>query len=119
MDQGKNMEEKVFSYIEQYGMIEAGDRVIVGVSGGADSVCLLFLLWEYQKKVPFSVQAVHVNHQLRGSEAKRDEEYVVELCRGLSIPCSVYSYDVEQIARERHMTVEEAGRTVRQQAFGE
>ena len=119
MDQGKNMEEKVFSYIEQYGMIEAGDRVIVGVSGGADSVCLLFLLWEYQKKVPFSVQAVHVNHQLRGSEAKRDEEYVVELCRGVSIPCSVYSYDVEQIARERHMTVEEAGRTVRQQAFGE
>ena len=64
MDQGKNMEEKVFSYIEQYRMIEAGDRVIAGLSGGADSVCLLFLLWEYQKKVPFSVQAVHVNHCL-------------------------------------------------------
>lgn len=91
-------------------MIEAGDRVIAGVSGGADSVCLLFLLWEYQKKVPFSVQAVHVNHQLRGSEAKRDEEYVVRLCRELSVPCRVYSYDVERIAAERHMTVEEAGR---------
>ena len=117
MDQGKNMEEKVFSYIEQYRMIEAGDQVIVGVSGGADSVCLLFLLWEYQKKVPFSVQAVHVNHQLRGSEAKRDEEYVVRLCRELSIPCSVYSYEVERIAGKRHMTVEEAGRAVRQQAF--
>ena len=111
------MEEKVFSYIEQYRMIEAGDQVIVGVSGGADSVCLLFLLWEYQKKVPFSVQAVHVNHQLRGSEAKRDEEYVVRLCRELSIPCSVYSYEVERIAGKRHMTVEEAGRAVRQQAF--
>ena len=119
MDQGKNMEEKVFSYIEQYRMIEAGDRVIAGVSGGADSVCLLFLLWEYQKKVPFSVQAVHVNHQLRGSEAKRDEEYVVRLCRELSVPCRVYSYDVERIAAERHMTVEEAGRAVRQQAFGD
>ena len=65
------MEEKVFSYIEKYNMIETGSQVIVGLSGGADSVCLLFLLWEYQKKVPFSVQAVHVNHQLRGSEAKR------------------------------------------------
>ena len=59
-------EEKVFAYIEKYRMIEAGSQAVAGVSGGADSVCLLFLLMEYQKRVPFSLRAVHVNHHLRG-----------------------------------------------------
>lgn len=54
------MEEKVFSYIEKYRMIETGSQVIAGISGGADSVCLLFLLNEYRKKVDFELLGVHV-----------------------------------------------------------
>ena len=117
MDQGKKLEETVFSYMRQYSMIEAGDRVIAGVSGGADSVCLLFLLWEYAKEVDFSLQVVHVNHQIRGEEALRDQEFTKSLCKSLGIPVSVYSYPVTKIAKERHMSVEEAGRMARREAF--
>lgn len=65
-----NMEEKVFSYIEKYNMIQTGSHVTAGISGGADSVCLLFLLKEYQKRKDFSLQAVHINHQIRGRRQK-------------------------------------------------
>ncbi|MGN0399578.1 MAG: tRNA lysidine(34) synthetase TilS [Blautia sp.] len=111
------MEKQVFSYIERYNMIETGDRVIVGVSGGADSVCLLFLLREYKKIKDFALEAVHVNHQIRQEEAKRDERFVKELCRSIQVPCTIYSYPVPKIAGEKHMTEEEAGRIMRQQAF--
>ena len=109
--------KKVFSYIEQYQMIKPKDRVIVGLSGGADSVGLLLLLKEYQEEVPFVLEAVHVNHQIRGEEAKRDETFAKELCESLSIPCICYSYPVLELARKHHLTEEEAGRMARHQAF--
>ena len=74
-------EEKVFSFLEKYKMIQPGDKVILGVSGGADSVCLLFLLLEYQKKTAFEMLAVHVDHGIRGEAALEDAVYVEELCR--------------------------------------
>ncbi len=121
MDKMKN----VFSYIEQYQMIRPGDRVIVGLSGGADSVGLLLLLKEYQKECQknaskeavFSLEAVHVNHQIRGEEAKRDEAFAKRLCESLSIPCTCYSYPVLELAKKHHLSEEEAGRMVRHQAF--
>ena len=61
-------------------MIQAGDHVVAGVSGGADSVCLFFVLLEYQKRVPFSLKVVHVNHGIR-EDAAEDAGYVEELCR--------------------------------------
>ena len=111
------MENKVFAYIRQYHMIEEGDRIVAGVSGGADSVCLLALLKEYQKQADFALGVVHVNHQIRGLEAKRDAKYVDRLCRQWKIPCREYSYPVEQMAKEGHMTLEEAGRKARYDAF--
>ena len=118
MDQYRKIEEKVFSYMEEQQMIRAKDRVVVGVSGGADSIFLLYLLWMYQKKVPFSISAVHVNHQIRkDGEADRDERFTLATAQRLNIPCKVYTYPVEKIAGEKHMTVEEAGRMVRQEAF--
>ena len=68
------MLEKVENYIRQWKMLEKGDKVVVGLSGGADSVCLFLILAELRKKIGFEILAVHVNHGIRGEEAKADEE---------------------------------------------
>ncbi len=112
-------EEKVFSCIEKYQMIPKNSHIIVGISGGADSVCLLKLLKEYRKQQDFQLYAVHVNHQIRGAEAVRDEEFSKEVCQRLEVPFTAYSYDVPQISRERKLSLEEAGRNVRREAFKE
>ena len=74
------IEEKVFSYIEEYKMIKTGSQVLLGISGGADSVCLLFLLKEYQKRKDFALRGIHINHGIRGEEAERDQAFTRELC---------------------------------------
>ena len=61
-------------------MLEKGDKVIVGVSGGADSICLLFVLIQLQKELPFELACVHVNHQLREADSDADETYVKKFC---------------------------------------
>ena len=114
-----NIEERVFSYIEKYNMIEAGSQVIVGISGGGDSVCLLFLLSKYQKRRPFHLLGVHVNHGIRGQEALRDQEYAKKLCEGLGVPFTVYTYSVPAIAQQEKRSLEETGRMVRRRAFEE
>lgn len=98
-------------------MIEKGDVVIAGVSGGADSVCLLFVLFALQEELEFRVKVCHVNHGLRGAEADADEEYVRRLCGELGVPCRFFHENVELIARKRKQSPEEAGRVVRREAF--
>ena len=88
------MLEKVKKYVAEWGMLREKDKVVVGVSGGADSVCLLFVLIELRKQIPFEIIAVHVNHELRGEAAIRDEEYVKTLCNTLGIVCETYSENV-------------------------
>ena len=78
-------QEKVFAYIREHHMLQAGDRVVAGVSGGADSVCLLFLLLEWQKEVPTDIAVVHVDHGIR-AEAGEDARYVEQLCEERGIP---------------------------------
>ena len=107
----------MFAYIEKYRMIEAGSQAVAGVSGGADSVCLLFLLMEYQKRVSFSLRAVHVNHHVRGEEAVRDQEFTRRLCESLGVPLDLYDYDVPRMAETEHLSCEEAGREARRRAF--
>lgn len=111
------LEEKVFSYIEKYRMIETGSHVIVGISGGADSVCLLFLLKEYQKRADFALYGVHVNHGIRGEEAERDERFSGEICQSLGVPFTACHFSVPEIAAREKLSEEEAGRNVRRQAF--
>ena len=74
------MLEKIRRYVEKWHMIENGDKIIVGVSGGADSICLLFVLIQLQKEIPFELVCVHVNHGLRGIDADADEMYVKKMC---------------------------------------
>lgn len=111
------MIEKVKRYMQEWHMLEKDDRVIVGVSGGADSVCLLFVLSELRKEIPFELVAVHVNHGLRGIEADKDEEYVKKICESLGVFVYSYHENVELIAKKRKQSTEEAGREVRRACF--
>jgi len=118
MNATRQIEEKVFSFMEEHHMLNPNDRVVVGVSGGADSVCLLFVLLEYAKKVPISLAVAHVNHGIR-REAEEDAHYVEELCRRQDIPFYLTEADVPKRAAEEKCSEEEAGRRVRYQAFAE
>lgn len=113
----KKIEDKVKAYIEKYQMIEKEDRVIAGVSGGADSVCLFFMLLELQKKIGFSFVAVHVNHGLRGEDADADERFVENLCAKYGVPLKISRVNLELIAGKRKQSLEEAGREVRREVF--
>lgn len=111
------MLKQVKDYVSKWQMLKKEDCVIIGVSGGADSVCLLFVLLELQKEIGFQMVAVHVNHRLRGESADADERYVKELCARYGVPCETYSEDVELFAKKRKQSTEEAGREVRRMCF--
>ena len=114
-----SMEKKVLNFIQKYHMLQKEDKVIAGISGGADSICLLFVLLRLQEKIGFDVIAVHVNHGLRGENAKRDERFTETFCRERNVPCIVYHENVKEIAAQKKLSVEEAGRLVRRKAFEE
>ena len=97
-------------------MLKAGERVILGVSGGADSVCLLYLLKEWSLSCPCTLYVVHVDHGIR-KEAGEDAAYVEELCRRLEIDYTLVKEDVPGIAKAYGLSEEEAGRKVRYDAF--
>lgn len=110
--------EKVKEYIGKYHMIAPGDTVAAGVSGGADSVCLLLMLYALAEEMDFSLIAVHVNHGIR-PEAAADAAYVEKLCRERGIPFELAKKNVKEYARREHLSDEEAGREVRYHVFEE
>ena len=97
-------------------MLQAHDRVVAGVSGGADSVCLLFLLLEWQKICPIDIAVVHVNHGIR-AEAGEDARYVEQLCKARGIPFFLTRADVRDRAAREKISEEEAGRRTRYETF--
>ncbi len=97
-------------------MIAPGDRVVAGVSGGADSVCLLLLLQAYGRKVPLALAVVHVDHGIR-EDAVEDARYVEELCGHMGLPFYLARRDVKSLAKEEKCSEEDAGRRARYQAF--
>ena len=109
--------DSVRENIYKYDMLTGGDYCIAAVSGGADSVCLLLLLARFAAEADIHLKVVHVNHMIRGTEADRDEAFVVALAKQLSIPCVVVRRPVPSLADEWGMTEEEAGRKVRYEAF--
>ncbi len=110
------MVDRVLRYIREHHMIEEGDCVVAGVSGGADSVCLLLMLLEIRKVIPMEVRVVHVNHRIR-TDAAKDAEYVWSLCLANQVPFTLVEEDVEAAARRLHLTTEEAGRNIRYAAL--
>ncbi|MDE7285608.1 MAG: tRNA lysidine(34) synthetase TilS [Lachnospiraceae bacterium] len=111
-----SMVKKVLEYVEKYRMIESGDTIVAGVSGGADSVCLLFMLLEIQKQVPFLIEVVHINHGIR-QDAAKDACFVRELCAQRGLPFHLVEEDVKERAKKHGVSQEEEGRAVRYHAF--
>ena len=111
------MYEKVCSFISENNLIEDNDRIVVGVSGGADSVCLLNILHRLSRNRNIRLFAVHINHGLRGTEADLDEEFVKKICVQWGIELFSFSYDVRRIASCEGLTEEEAGRYIRYRTF--
>ena len=100
--------------ITRYNMLTNGDRVVVGISGGADSVVLLSVLIALKEEWGLSVFAVHINHNLRNL-ARHDEEFVRLLCEENKVPLAVYQADVKGLAGDGRLGIEESGRKLRYQ----
>ena len=112
------MVNKIVEYIHKHHMLEKGDIVIVGVSGGADSVCLLSVLYKLQPAWELKLVVAHVNHMYRET-AQRDENYVKKLCREWNLEYKGLCKDVKAVAEEKGISFEEAGRQVRYEFFDE
>ncbi len=110
------MVEEVLQYIMQYHMVEPGDVVIAGVSGGADSVCLLLVLEKLVARLSITIEVVHINHGIR-AEAGEDAEFVRKLCKDRQIPFHLICADVESQAKQEKLSTEEMGRKIRYEAF--
>lgn len=111
------MEEKVLDFIKENKLLDFGDRVLVGVSGGPDSIALLHFLYSICNKLELEVVACHLNHMIRGKEANEDEEFVKDLCERTGVAFFSRKCEVEKLAREKKITVEEAGREERYKFF--
>ena len=111
-----DLKNSVKNTIERYSMINKGDTVIAAVSGGADSVALLYVLYSLKNELGFSLAACHVNHNLRGEESDGDERFVRRMCRFLDIPLYVASIKVTDL-RQKHDSLEECARRLRYEFF--
>lgn len=105
------------NYIEENNLLKKGDKVLVGLSGGPDSVCLLHLLHTIKQKYSLEIGAAHINHMIRGEEALEDEKYAKNLCEKLGINFYSIRIEIEKIAKERGISTETAGRDERYAFF--
>ena len=119
-EDGKNVYSNFLSAIDEFSMADLiSDGVLVGLSGGADSVALLLLLIEYRRTHDFNLKAVHINHMIRGAEANFDEDFSRDICKKLGVDFLSYKIDVPAIAKAQGIGLEEAARNARYEKFGE
>lgn len=103
--------ERVYNTITKNSLIPKGATVIAALSGGADSVCLVDILYKLKDRIGFTLECAHLNHNLRGDESDGDEQYVKSLCKTLGLTLHTESVDVAALAQGR--SLEEAARDAR------
>lgn len=110
------MEERILQTITKYNLIESGDKIVLGVSGGPDSVCMLVSLNKLKEKLNFEIVVAHINHGIR-ENAKLDEKYVLKMCETLGVKCFVLHANIKEEAEKQKRGLEETGRIVRYDFF--
>lgn len=113
------MYQKVLSYIKNNNLINTKDRVLIALSGGPDSICLLNILVNLRDELKIDIAAAHLNHLLRGEDAIKDEEYVIKICDDIGIKCFVKRVDINGYAKEYKLSSEMAGRNARYDFFND
>lgn len=108
---------QIVQQITQYQMVEPEDVLLIGVSGGIDSVVLLHVLVHLRDRFHIRLHVAHLNHQFRGAEADRDAEFVRQLCHKLDIPCTIESHNVPEYLRQEKLSPQDAARQVRYAFF--
>ena len=111
------VKKNIKNTIVKNNLINAGEHIVIGLSGGPDSVCLFSVLAELQDELQITLHAVHVNHGFRPGAAEDDQQYVEQLCRKMGIECTSFVYDCNAVAEELGLSSEEAGRKVRYESF--
>lgn len=111
------MIEKILDFIEKNNMPVSGHSIICALSGGADSVCMTYVLYLLKEKLDIRLEAVHVNHGLRGCESDGDERFCRDFCDNIGIKSTVIHCDVKKYTDEHHISAEEAARILRYKAF--
>ncbi len=99
--------------VELYHLFSPGETVVVGVSGGPDSMCLLHVLTRLRSELELTLHVAHLNHRLRAADAEADAEFVRALAADWGLPCTVEGADVATLAEKHHLAVEEAARRAR------
>ena len=119
-EEGRLLYQNSLSAINDFHMQDAiRGGVLIGLSGGADSVALLFVLLKYRESFDFPLKAVHINHSIRGEEADLDEEFSKKLCKNLGVDFESFKIDVPSLAKTLGLGLEEAARNARYQRFNE
>ncbi len=111
------MKEKVLKYIQREDLIHPGDRILLAVSGGPDSVCLFHLFLRLQAQLKLSLAVAHINHGLRGSESDEEEQFVEQLARTHDLPFYSIRVSIPELSLELGVGTEEAARRVRYEFF--
>lgn len=111
------MKNKVLGAIKEYNLVEANDNILIGLSGGPDSMALLYVLLEIREEMDFDIFIAHVNHGVRGKEALEDEKFVKSLADRLGLPCFIKNVNMNEYAKEHKLSSEEAGRELRYSFF--
>ncbi|MBI4181336.1 MAG: tRNA lysidine(34) synthetase TilS, partial [Chloroflexi bacterium] len=107
------IESRVLDFIQKHHLLAGQHRLVVAVSGGQDSVCLLHVLVKLQEELKLKLHVAHLNHQLRGAESEADAQYVAQLAGQLGIPATIEQRDVKAYQAYQRISLEEASREVR------
>jgi tRNA(Ile)-lysidine synthase len=113
------LSRRVLEFIRDHDLVGEGGTIVVGVSGGPDSMCLLHIMVELRRQLGIELHIAHLNHRLRGEESDGDAEYVSSVAAGLGLPATIEERDVSAYKRRHRLSLEEAAREVRYSFFAE